>query len=359
MLSIKSNNWVGNKIIEMIFILLVPFWCLLLVYVLPNSIVSTQEMPEYMWLFLVVFIDVAHVYSTIYRTYIDKELVYKYKNLFLGMPVLLFVLSVLLHSISTDLFWRCLAYMAVFHFVRQQYGIFKIYGRKDILSKSKQIIDVVTIYSATLLPVLFWHFSSDRSFNWFVKNDFVLLYSNDFILKIIKYLFWLMILVYGISELNYSVKTKLFNIQKNLVLIGTAFSWYFGIIYFNNDIIFSLLNIICHGIPYMALVWIHGKRSSETSTKQFLKMLYGRFSLIFFLVPLLLLAYFEEDLWDTFVWKDHQEVFLFSSKIDLITTKSLLNIIVPLLTLPQLFHYVIDGYIWKIKNDKFNWTKIL
>jgi hypothetical protein len=32
---------------------------------------------------------------------------------------------------------------------------------------------------------------------------------------------------------------------------------------------------------------------------------------------------------------------------------------VPLLSLPQIVHYVLDGFIWKIKKDDFAWSKII
>ena len=74
--------------------------------------------------------------------------------------------------------------------------------------------------------------------------------------------------------------------------------------------------------------------------------------------PLIFFAYVEENFWDMFVWNEHGSVF-FGFKNFGALSKPILNIVVPILALPQLFHYVIDGFIWKIKNDKFEWAKIL
>jgi len=30
--------------------------------------------------------------------------------------------------------------------------------------------------------------------------------------------------------------------------------------------------------------------------------------------------------------------------------------LVPLLTLPQLTHYILDGFIWKIRKDEIKWN---
>ena len=33
-----------------------------------------------------------------------------------------------------------------------------------------------------------------------------------------------------------------------------------------------------------------------------------------------------------------------------------LSFIVPLLALPQITHYILDGFIWKIKKEEFRWS---
>lgn len=345
---------------EIAGILAIPFLCYLSLFFIPVSVLQSNDIPEVMWLFLVVFVDVAHVYSTMYRTYVDKQLVHRHKNLFFGLPLLLLLLSIILHSINAMLFWRALAYLAVYHFIRQQYGFMKLYSRKNNYSKTKQVIDAITIYGVTILPVMFWHFSNNRHFTWFIKGDFYLMDLHPQVSQIVVILFWMVIVIYVVSEIIESIKSKEINLQKNAIVIGTALSWYIGIVHFNSDMVFTFLNIICHGIPYMALVWVHGKKSNASTThNSFLKLIYGRFSLLLFLLPLLLFAYAEEGLWDFFVWNEHGAVFFSLGDSHFSLPKTLLNIVVPLLSLPQLFHYVIDGFIWKIRNDKFEWTKIL
>lgn len=257
-------------------------------------------------------------------------------------------------------FWRALAYLAVYHFIRQQYGFLRIYSRKNSYSKIKKILDSITIYAATILPVVYWHFSADRNFQWFLKGDFIL-GNQPHILFITLGFFWLILFIYTFSEIKILFNSKKINLQKNAIVFGTALSWYAGIVFFNSDIVFSLLNIICHGIPYMTLVWIHGKKNHSTIKEPgtFLKILYGQFSLLFFIIPLLIFAWIEEAFWDSFVWKEHAGMFPLFNLFHLEVSRILLNIIIPILALPQLFHYVIDGYIWKIKNDKFEWSKIL
>lgn len=359
MIKLQKDNWIGFSKVESIGILSVPFICTLILWFIPKSFLQSDAIPEFMWLFLVVFVDVGHVYSTIYRTYVDKPLINKHRNLFFGLPILLLIISILVHSISSVWFWRCLAYFAVYHFIRQQYGFLKIYSRKNIYSKLKNQIDAITIYAVTILPVVYWHFSSDRNFNWFLKGDFIIMSNLAFFPTLVIGMFFTILGVYVSSEIYVSLKEKQINLQKNCIVIGTALSWYLGIIYFNSDFVFTFLNVVCHGVPYMALVWIHGKKTYSTSAPtSFLKLIYGKFSLLIFLIPLVVFAYIEEGFWDALVWNEHESVFVIFKNISHTLSKNLLNIVVPILALPQLFHYVIDGFIWKIKSDKFEWTKI-
>ena len=68
-----------------------------------------------------------------------------------------------------------------------------------------------------------------------------------------------------------------------------------------------------------------------------------------FIGLLILFAYVEEGLWDALVWRDHPEFFELFSSLPQQTHATLLSIIVPLLSLPQVTHYVLDAFIWKVR----------
>lgn len=360
MITIQKHNWIGKPLIETLFITLLPFLCCLIAFALPKSLLQNDFLPDSVWLFLIVFVDVSHVYSTFYRTYIDKSLILKNKNLFFGLPALLFITSVLLYSIDAILFWRALAYLAVFHFIRQQYGFFRLYCRKNVYSYFKRSVDNFSIYAVTIIPILYWHFSADRHFHWFIAGDFIL-GNQPGILLILKLIFWVCLGLYTFTELKMLQVDGSLNFQKNAIFYGTALSWYLAIIHYNSDFVFTLINVLCHGIPYIALVWIHGRKKNKESSNHnsLFKLVYGKYSLLFFLSPLLLLAWLEEGLWDSLVWKEHGNLFPLFNLLHTDLSKSFFNILVPALALPQLFHYVIDGFIWKLKQDNFGWTKFL
>ena len=66
-----------------------------------------------------------------------------------------------------------------------------------------------------------------------------------------------------------------------------------------------------------------------------------------FVLTLVALAFIEEGLWDGLVWREHSDFFALFQGLPAIHQHALLAALVPLLTVPQATHYVLDGFIWK------------
>ncbi|AKH95904.1 hypothetical protein M876_15215 [Elizabethkingia anophelis FMS-007] len=297
------------------------------------------------WLFLIVFIDVAHVYSTLFKTYFIKDEFVKRKSLFITIPLLSLLIGFIFFQIGDLFFWSALALVAVFHFIRQQYGFMRIYSRfeKDRVSG---YIDKVAIYSATIYPMLFW-FCTPRNFTWFVEDEFSWLTDFSSALPILRILYFLILLCWiGKTTYNF-VKNKVFNIPKNLLILGTFLSWYFGIVYYNNDLIFTLLNVISHGIPYMALIYIQEIKHKDKEQLKKLKIFKSGIGILLFIIVVIGLAFSEELLWEVMVWKEHLKF------TEIIFPAWIYYIIVPLLVVPQLTHYLLDGFIWRRNKTKY------
>lgn len=347
----KKQPWLGNALFDNLFILLPPFACLLIVFLLPAAYRSTALLPLAAWVILVMCIDVAHVYSTLFRTYFHRERFAKQKTLFTVVPVLCYVVGVLIYSGSNVLFWRLLAYLAVFHFIRQQYGFMRLYSRTEESKPWEKSVDTLAVYAATLLPIVYWHASPGRNFNWFVDGDFLQWsWAQARVFLTISYA--LIVSLYCFKEALLIYRTKQFNLPRNLLISGTGIAWYFGIVYFNGDLAFTLLNVVSHGIPYMALIWLMGKKEQQPKCKGGLgSLLFRTYGLFAFMVLILLFAYFEEGLWDGLIWREHHSVFAVFSQLPQVTDEKLLAFLVPLLSLPQSTHYVLDGFIWRRKSD--------
>ena len=110
---------------------------------------------------------------------------------------------------------------------------------------------------------------------------------------------------------------------------------------------FTMLNVVAHGIPYMALIWLlKEKEGGEKGNHSVSVARYLRSATIF-IVVIVLFSYLEEGLWDGLVWREHTSVFPLFSLLPHLTSKEILSVLVPLLSLPQSTHYVLDGFIWK------------
>ena len=254
---LNQQPWIGRLYIDIIFILSPPFISLLIVVLFPGLFRNNDGLSDMSWVILVLMIDVAHVYSTFYRTYLDPQAFQHQRFLLYSIPLAGFVCGVLLYSLSSLLFWRVLAYVAVFHFVRQQYGFMRVYSRRETKHRISRLLDTVAVYAATLYPLLYWHLGGPKNY-------------------------------------------------------------------------------------------LHPGKGNR-----FLKLVFSSSGIIVFLGLLFLFAYAEEGLWDMAVWKEHSTVF--GSGQGWRINETLLSILVPLLALPQITHYILDGFIWKIRKDEFKW----
>jgi len=349
----KKQPWIHSASFDLIWFHLPTIVVLLIIWLLPTSIIESTEMSPWFWLLFIAGIDVSHVYSTLFRTYFHSEQFVRNKQLFILIPLICFVIAVFLYSLSSIIFWRVLAYLAVFHFIRQQYGFLRIYSRKESLGKLNSIVDKMTIYSATLYPIVYWHLCGDRVFKWFVENDFVL-FSNQHenILGFIQLIYLAIISTWLATTCFKLFKYRIFNIPKFIWITSTILSWYFGIVYFNSDLVFTMLNVVAHGIPYMALVWHYSGKEKPSVKFDILIWREGlnkSKSLVIFILILLFFGIIEEALWDSLVWQDHSIFFGFLySNINLVNSREFQSLIIPVLALPQMVHYVLDGFIWRV-----------
>lgn len=344
-----TQPWIGSSFFDLTWIIGPPLAVSMIVLLFPNFFNSNSHVSPWMWLILVVGVDVSHVYSTLYRTYFDSSDFQDNKSLYTTIPIVCWVIGVMLYSIHALLFWSILAYVAVFHFVRQQYGFMMIYTRQIPTTIWERRIDQIAIYAATLYPLIYWH-AHTREFQWFVEGDFVTLPTS--IEFFARWIYIAILVSYMTKEIRTTILNKFFNLPKNLLLIGSAASWYIGIVMFNADLSFTFTNVLAHGVPYMAFIWLYGRKkwknnSSEPISYIFRPALIGAFILI-----LMGFAYVEEGLWDGLVWKDHGQFFGFFNLLPQLKDASALAWVVPLLATPQATHYVLDGFIWRFRKDQ-------
>ncbi|ESQ82422.1 hypothetical protein AEAC466_17530 [Asticcacaulis sp. AC466] len=354
-----TQPYIANAKFDLAFIIGPAFVVTLIAILAAPWAQSLANFPVWLWVILILGVDVSHVYSTLFRTYFDRDELRLRPRLYQLAPLLLWVTGAVLYSFDSLVFWRGLAYLAIFHFVRQQYGFMLIYGRRE---KGNKRIDKAAIYGATILPLVYW-LSHPRSFNWFVDGD-VVSHTVPYVFDIAALLYAVVLAAYLWQEVLRWRETRTINLPKNLLLLGTGLSWGVGIVAFDNDIIFTATNVVAHGIPYIALNWLYGKNRQTIQTH--VPYIWSKLAWLFrptmipiYIGTLALLAFIEEGLWDGFVWHDHQKLFQTFSMLPAVDDPAILVWLVPLLSLPQSTHYVLDAFIWRKNGNVPDFKRIL
>lgn len=234
-----------------------------------------------------------------------------------------------------------MAYLAVFHFIRQQYGFMRLYSRNENSSSLQRMAESWIIHYVAFFPIIYWHLHQ-REFHWFVEGDFFYFGEHPLFLKMCWGLY-AFILALWVGLMLKDLASGTFRWPKHALIAGTALSWYMGIVHFNGDLTFTALNVICHGVPYMALVWSVQRHNSEDA---FL-VKWKKVGLPLFIGILLFLGIAEETLWDVFHWREHDSIFGALYSIPAVTQRDLQALVVALLSVPQITHYLLDGVIWK------------
>lgn len=344
----------NKKAFEKIFIISPPILSSLIVLIAFSLDMAPKNTNPLTWLLIVVFIDVAHVWSSLFRTYLSKEGMRKWRKPLMLIPMVCYFFGVFLHAFGPKVFWMGLAYFAVFHFIRQQYGFIKLYSKAGQSSSINPGLEKLTIYSACLIPILIWHLSGPQKFFWFVPEDFLYFESQSLVtvLKVIgpSILFYYLFMVVRKSNVAALASPKV------LIILGTYLAWWSGIVWVATDWAFTITNVISHGIPYFALILINHFTKDKSSDLYFFnsdqwQKLPRPFIIASALLLVFSLAYIEEGLWDSFLWHDHNEYFKWFLR-DLynkgpITELGLQSFLIPLLALPQTTHYALDGLIWR------------
>ena len=313
---------------------------------------TQAETPDLVWIGAILLIDVAHVYATGFRVYFVPSEFKRRPWLYGATPVLAFIGCWLLIQQGTLCFWRALAYLAVFHFVRQQYGWVALYRRRESdQSRAGWWIDATAIYAATIFPLIYWH-THPRNFAWFTPEDFFAL--PTWISPIAATIYVLALSAYAVRSITCAWSDR-WNPGKDLVVATTAILWFVGIVVFDSDYAFTVTNVVPHGIPYLVLVYWYGhqqRRSNAAEEKQVEEKpmeqepASGQPRWLKYMAVVWLMAYAEEFLWDVSVW--HERSWLFGTPQDWSAYHAVL---LPLLAVPQITHYVLDGFIWRRTAD--------
>ncbi|MFO7561466.1 MAG: hypothetical protein R6X02_02385 [Enhygromyxa sp.] len=292
-----------------------------------------------LWIAGVLLVDVTHVWASLYRTYLDPDARRHHAQLLFGAPILVFLIGFMIHAAAPPLFWTALAYLAVFHFIKQQEGFVALYLRAGRDHARDRSLAKLAIWVSTAGPVVHWHAQLPRRFAWFMQGDFVA-GVPELIGTIAVWAQVPVLLAFAIARIRLGRRGHPMVVA--LVAL-TAASWNLGIVFFNDDRVFTLTNVFIHGVPYMALVWVAGGRET---VERGLGRERGVWAVALgFYLLLAALAFTEEALWDRLIW--HERAGLFGEgTIELGELGLALG--VAALTVPQATHYLLDRWIWRV-----------
>lgn len=346
-----ASNWLFSRRADLLFFGGSAAFALALLALGAATGLLDGDAPPWLFLLGIVGVDVAHVWSTGWRVIADGEAALDRLGLYAGVPLLAWAAGVAAYSVSALVFWRLLAYLAVFHFVRQQYGWVALYRRKNGETAEGTWggrLDAAVIYGATLTPLLFWHAHLPRRFQWFLQGDF-LAGLPPAVPRVAFVLYAAVFAAWVAKEIARARAGKRVSWGKALVVVTTAATWFLGIVVFDSDYAFTVMNVFVHGIPYMGLVWFTSKARAEARREAGAPALAADrwlTSLPLFLLPLVAIAFAEEWGWDRLVWHDQPRFFPGAGAEP---GAVLLVLLVPLLALPQATHYLWDAFLWKVK----------
>lgn len=309
----------------------------------PASDTQANHADVGLWIVGVLLVDVAHVWASLYRTYLDPVARRLHRKRLVVTPLACLWLGTLLHLESPRLFWGVLAYVAIFHFIKQHIGFALLYVRAGGEGRGDRRLVTVATWAGTLGPVLWWHAHLPTEFAWFMQGDLVTgvpAWVGTAAL-VLQAPVWL---VFVVRRVQLGRRGHGHPLVPWLVLVP-AINWHLGIVVFDDDRIFTITNVFLHGVPYLALVWVAGGRQRVTSAL-------GRHArgiaivLAAYYGLLVALAVAEEALWDRLVWHDHPGLFGHATPLDV--HPLVMAVVVALLTVPQATHYVLDRFIWRV-----------
>ena len=287
----------------------------------------------------------AHVYATLFRTYLDPVERRRRPGLLMAVPLGALALGVLAYQVSPLAFWRGLAYVAAFHFVRQPWGWMSYSARRaGETSRLDRRLDALAIHAATIYPLVWWHAHLPRSFAWFVEGDF----ASGLPSGALPFAMWAHVLIlgaWGARQIALMAIGRAINLGKLLILASTWLAWNAGIVWIDGDFVFTATNVLAHGVPYTAVVHRWGRARFE-GQEGLVASLFRPGRALAYLGALVAVALLEEGIWDRVVWHEHGGLFPLPA---IAAPDGVLAFVVPLLAVPQATHYVLDAFLWRTR----------
>lgn len=346
-----THRYLHSPLHDLSFILLPPIFMSLIVFLFRHKIEVSSQEAFLVWLFIRAPFDSGHVFATLFKTYFDSDEFKKFKPFLICIPIGVFLFSFIFAYTNVAIFGQFVAYMAVFHFIRQQYGLVCLYENPESRNSSWFSVDYLLIHMSCLYPMIYWHANYPKHIQWFSPENFFKI--PFFYEEFAKYFYIALIALYLFKEIYFALKGKKISLNKQLVHLGTALCWNLSIVYFDSILVFIILVEVSHAMPYLSLIWFHGKKVVQADRqKSFFKKIKFRYffsgSAFLYLLLIFILGVGLDMMGFIFFshpfaeLRDHIPLFL-------ITGEWKVALLLAAFTVIQFTHYILDGIIWKKK----------
>lgn len=209
-----------------------------------------------------VLIDGSHNYATLYSSYFDASVRSKLSRMDLWAPLGLFIISFCFLSLANKMiFAHLVAYLAFFHFIRQEYGWMKLSNALEPhLPPWQRYVDLCVMYVVTVLPLVWYCKESLKAFNS-VKGDLFMIPDN--VAETLFFLYWPAALVFFATNAYWAYRTGTLNLTKWLVFFNVLIVWYVARVWLKNFFLGMTIYLLSHGFAYFILV-THRNRLTPT-----------------------------------------------------------------------------------------------
>lgn len=261
-----STKWIISQHIDLSFIIAPVLTGYLLIFL--NVWVGISAF--FLWWFWQISVNGPHFFATISRTYCDKEEWKQRKTLLLASllwiglgPSMLAMDGVVSSSIPSIVFYLFQLGWAYYHVVRQHYGLFCIYQKKNLeVSGHQNTRDYWCFNVAMFAPLLIWllRYPPYREAYFGGLEDVV-----DMVVAGATILMVAALVGYVLNVVWEYWRKGIFNLPKSLFFLAYVSLHWAVILLLPAPYVFDvlLLNVILtypHNIQYMAIVWHYNKK---------------------------------------------------------------------------------------------------
>jgi hypothetical protein len=270
------------------------------------------------------FFDSGHVYTTLWRTYLNPVERAR-TRIYLYAPIVLFLFFFSWGFLQLPYLGALVVYATIYHNVRQFFGISKWYQRLN--GKFRRYSDYF-LYFNCWMPFLIAHFRMDFVWNSYYSPQDIFRWPNEQIFQVLMVIYFAGILAW----LGYEISIARKHPEWNRILAIAFPSLLYGIAFIRGrtamEMIFPL--VVAHGVGYFALMSFALNKTQE-------RFFNFRKAVVLILVTALFFGVLEA---------------YYEDLLDLSTpaVSGTMAFLIAIYLTPLFCHYYFDSFLWKAQH---------